>query len=321
MGNLTLDNQKERFFIGIDGGGTKTEFVLFSESGYIYRRLLLGGSNPNSVGVGGCCGVLKEGVKELLRNMENVCCLYAGVSGMSSGDNKRAVNAFLREQFPFMKTVADSDIMNVIAGATDSENCVAAISGTGSSVFAYESGKLTRFSGWGYLLSDGGNGYDIGKAALQATLAERDGFGEKTLLTPIIESKLGGTVWSNIDKIYASGIHYIASFAGCVFEAYEKGDKVAEDILRMNMSRLSEIIDYAVAHCECGNELVLAGGILNEKETVLHFLKENLKSELKIIVPNLPQIYGACAQSLKLAGGLANEDFKATFTNDYKKIS
>ena len=34
-------------YIGIDGGGTKTEFVLFTEQGHIVNRICLEGSNAN----------------------------------------------------------------------------------------------------------------------------------------------------------------------------------------------------------------------------------------------------------------------------------
>ena len=41
----------EQLLIGIDGGGTKTEFVLFTEHGRILRRVKLSCSNPNDIGL------------------------------------------------------------------------------------------------------------------------------------------------------------------------------------------------------------------------------------------------------------------------------
>ena len=45
------NSDSEKMMIGIDGGGTKTEFVLFSESGRILKRIVLDGCNPNTVGM------------------------------------------------------------------------------------------------------------------------------------------------------------------------------------------------------------------------------------------------------------------------------
>ena len=44
------DEQLIRTFIAIDGGGTKTEFVAFSENGHIIKHLLRGSTNSNVVG-------------------------------------------------------------------------------------------------------------------------------------------------------------------------------------------------------------------------------------------------------------------------------
>ena len=53
---------KERILAAIDGGGTKTEFVLYTESGQILKRLLLGGSNPNTVGIEATQALLQTGL-------------------------------------------------------------------------------------------------------------------------------------------------------------------------------------------------------------------------------------------------------------------
>ena len=41
---LSGSGDSEKMMIGIDGGGTQTEFVLFSESGRVLNRIVLGGS-------------------------------------------------------------------------------------------------------------------------------------------------------------------------------------------------------------------------------------------------------------------------------------
>ena len=61
------NSDSEKMMIGIDGGGTKTEFVLFSESGRVLNRIVLGGSNPNTVGMENAINILQLGIDTLLR--------------------------------------------------------------------------------------------------------------------------------------------------------------------------------------------------------------------------------------------------------------
>ena len=51
--------------IGIDGGGTKTDFVLFRGDGTVVRRLILEGSNPNVYGMEEAQKTLKQGIDSL----------------------------------------------------------------------------------------------------------------------------------------------------------------------------------------------------------------------------------------------------------------
>ena len=47
--------------IAIDGGGTKTEFILFDDKGRVIKRKIAGGSNMNSLGSQTAFSVIKSG--------------------------------------------------------------------------------------------------------------------------------------------------------------------------------------------------------------------------------------------------------------------
>ena len=53
---------KGRSLLGIDGGATKTEFVLFYEDGHVLNRITLEGCNPNVCGIEKSCAILKSGI-------------------------------------------------------------------------------------------------------------------------------------------------------------------------------------------------------------------------------------------------------------------
>ncbi len=51
-----MKNNKIRYLLGIDGGGTKTEFVLSHINGNEIARVVLGCSNPVNIGTENACG-------------------------------------------------------------------------------------------------------------------------------------------------------------------------------------------------------------------------------------------------------------------------
>ncbi|MBQ3075181.1 MAG: XRE family transcriptional regulator, partial [Clostridia bacterium] len=63
---LIKDSQRE-VFVGIDGGGTKTEFVSFLADGTVIGRVVTEGSNPNDVGAEKCLDILFAGLSKLLQ--------------------------------------------------------------------------------------------------------------------------------------------------------------------------------------------------------------------------------------------------------------
>ncbi len=316
-GNI-VKSDDGKAFIGIDGGATKTEFVLFSDNGDILKRVVLDGCNPNACGIDKAFSVLKTGIDSLLAVRHDVAGIFAGISGYFSGNNTALLSELFSKTYPLMSITLSSDISNVFASATNQENCIAVICGTGFSIYCKVSEELHRVGGWGYLLDDIGGGYGIGRKALIAALAERDGFGEKTLITKLVEKKLGDEVWKKIDKIYSGGDSLIASFAPLVFDAYKQGDKCSEAILEGYAKNVAELLDYSISTYECNN-IILAGGLFADSAILADLIKKHLKAKANFIIPTLPQIYGACYKALNLYGK-ASSEFYTSFKTNYEAI-
>ena len=92
---VTVDNlldhcyESRKIMIGVDGGGTKTQFLLFSEAGAVLDSIKLGGCNPNTVGIDGCIDVLSRGIDRLMQTNPNVCGIYIGAAGFLLGKRPR----------------------------------------------------------------------------------------------------------------------------------------------------------------------------------------------------------------------------------------
>lgn len=304
--------------IGIDGGGTKTEFILFSKSGRIINRVVLGGSNPNTVGIQNAIEVLKTGIDVLLKVGEKVYGIFAGVSGLDSGNNTEQIKESLKKAYPGIKIQCENDIFNVIVCGKHLDRCVAVISGTGMIIYANQNGQLKHFGGRGYLLDKGGSGYHIGCDAICAAQDARDGVGEHSILTDLVEEKLGNIVWDSIRDIYEKGQAYIASFTPCVFRAYEHGDKIAEHILKSNAQCLAELINFVIKHCNAGNYVVASGGIIKQRPDFQDMLKGMLEKDVELDVPDYPPVYGACIMCCRLCN-IDTKPIEDIFMQSYKE--
>ena len=82
--DVRRDVQKTAY-IGIDGGGTKTEFVLFTEQGHVVNRIGLEGSNANVCGLEKACEILKKGIDVLMSMDYEVRGIFGGLAGYASG--------------------------------------------------------------------------------------------------------------------------------------------------------------------------------------------------------------------------------------------
>lgn len=109
------NSDSEKMMIGIDGGGTKTEFVLFSESGRILKRIILDGCNPNTVGMEEAMNILQLGIDTLMKIKGKISGIFVGAAGLDSGNNTSKIKKMLKEKYPKVKIQCENDIYNVIA--------------------------------------------------------------------------------------------------------------------------------------------------------------------------------------------------------------
>lgn len=310
--------ERKKIMLAIDGGGTKTEFLLFEESGRVLSRAVMGGTNPNSVGMPNTLRVLGDGIEQLRIRAPQLRYVHAGIAGCSNPAHQSAVGAFVRERFAQLEFSIASDTLNLIGSAQCDGDCIAAICGTGSVVFAKNGLGLHRLGGWGYRFSTGGSGYDIGRDAVQAVLAQYEQTGPKTALAPLLEDKVGGDLWENIDRLYTMPPEKIASFAPDVLRAWEAGDDIAACILNKNMDALAVLIN-AAAERFGGETLVLSGGLTAREDMLKTFLYPKLPQGLKVVVPRLPQAFGACLLCAQKAGGPA-KGFAEEFEKSYFSV-
>jgi N-acetylglucosamine kinase-like BadF-type ATPase len=323
--DVLLDNSSldARCFIGVDGGGTKTEFVLMDETGRCLNTIVLEGCNPNLCGVEKTVEILCRGIDFLRPCDMNVLGIFVGASGFATADYGEQVRNALSKIYPDRMIGCATDISNVIACSRSPDACIAAISGTGSVVYSKYQGELCRFGGTGYRFECGGSGYDIGREAISHALRVGDGLEKPTRLSHLVAEKLGGPVWSYIQDFYKREPAYIASFAPLVFQGAAENDAVSEEILHRNAEHMIRLIRRAKErHSEVKN-VILSGSVFQKNEAFYRLVSKGIGSDLSVELAKLPPVWGACLQSVAMCKVIAKPNskmFEETMENVvYKK--
>lgn len=274
-----MSENRVRYLLGIDGGGTKTEFLLTDLNEKEMRRTFLGASNPVNIGIENTKAILRQGITEICKGFEFAeISVFAGLAGGGTGDLIIEINNFLSE-FGFGAYSNGRDTDSVLKISLKDEDGVAMIMGTGIIAFSSCGGELHRVGGRGYLVDKGGCGFNFGSDALTAAFEFLDGRGGSALIFKLVEEKLGQSLDSSAPAIYAGGATFVASLAPVIFEAYKQGDDEARRILERNTYEVAKIIKTARKHLKNGGKTVICGGLCRQKEILLSFLAEHLKGD------------------------------------------
>ena len=230
------------------------------------------------------------------------------VSDSSSPDPiSEGLFAILSERLPGVPLGVGSDIVNVVWSTDLRDDLVAAICGTGSIAYAKKGPRLLRVGGWGPLFDLAGSGFDIGRDAIRAALADEDGLGDHTTLTAAVHTRCGGPLLDTVGNIPPTAYSEVASYAPLVFSAARAGDRVADGILARNFGRLADLIGTAVRRYDCPPRIVLAGGVTREEDVVRRYLVPRLPAGHTLVIPDVPPLFGALAAARETAEKKAAE--------------
>ena len=305
----------EEMYLGVDGGGTKTELCVVNRAGTVLKRVVTSGSNPNDAGYGATLNMLLVEIGQIMAEFKSIRSAFLGISGITTGDYAKRLRQDLSHRFP--KTVFNigSDSQNLFAFDPRAE--MAVISGTGSVVFVKTKDGYRRIGGWGHLLDNAGSAFDIGRAALRIALGEEDSHKAHSTMSRMLLEKLGTkTAWESIGKIYAEGKPYIASLSSVVFECAAEGDADALGIIEENARALANLLNEGVRIYGASPVAVASGGVLEHNTEIMLSLMHKY-TDTEIIVSDLPPIYGATRRAVSEISD-AGIEFYSEFKRTYK---
>ena len=263
----TLD-PRPVYFVGVDGGATKTTAVVVDAAGRERGRGTAGSSNQAAVGLERAVAAVQAAVAEATRAIggpEALAVAWIGLAGVDRPGDREAMLAHLGLLAGAVRLTNDGElVLSALPGGVG----VAAIAGTGSITIGRDpGGKRVRAGGWGHLIGDEGSGWGLGRGALQAAARAADGRGPGTALLDAVlrhwdltdPSEIIGRVYHREDKAT------IARLSALVFAAARDGDAVARNLvaqaaaeIALGIRAVAEALDLA----EGPLPLALAGGLL-----------------------------------------------------------
>jgi N-acetylglucosamine kinase-like BadF-type ATPase len=159
-------------FLGIDGGGSKTAFLLETDAGQELARFETGPSNWLSSGSSTARDSITAGITRLPTMPDVVCGGFAGAGRSEGIEFYRTCLAAL---LPGAQVIIETDAFITFIGAIGPKPGVLLIAGTGSIALARKSdGTMIRSGGWGPAFSDEGGGFWIGREAIRYALRAHD---------------------------------------------------------------------------------------------------------------------------------------------------
>lgn len=299
-----FSNLDDPYFLGIDGGGTKTALVLTDSKQNVIRTLRAENCNPFDIGMEEAQRVLRNAIDEICGSIpKSSIVAFAGIAGGASGNNKQIFRDFFRS-FHFRLYDNDSDNCNLLEAGLGDRDGIALILGTGICGWSRLEGNSSRAAGWGYLIDRGGSAYNLGQDTLNAYYNAVDGIQSWSPLSEAVRERYPEGEQALLSEIYRGGKKFIASFASLVFDAIAQGDSLAEEVLRRNMDAAAQVIQVLGRRFpeRCYPiPVVLAGGLTNQP-LVLTALQDALGETEKFSLQILKTepVHGAVSLAYKL---------------------
>jgi N-acetylglucosamine kinase-like BadF-type ATPase len=232
-------------YLGIDGGGSKTAFLLVDEYYNELYHIHTGPSNWISVGKEAAEAAIREGLSQLTEKPDIVCGGFAGAARAEGAAFYREV---LSSLLPAAKIVIESDAFIASIGAIGVDPGILLIAGTGSIVIGRSSaGSMFRVGGWGPHFGDDGSGFWIGREAVRAALRAIDSHAPQEFSRHIAGS-LGLKSITEIVGAWAGGQIGVPEIAGLFPEVVKiYPAEPAHRILTEAAAQLRSLVEVAAA--------------------------------------------------------------------------
>jgi N-acetylglucosamine kinase-like BadF-type ATPase len=310
-------------FLGVDGGGTKTEFLLVDESGRMLARHQEGSAYHLEIGLDSLRAMLARGMDLTLRqaSLTPSQLTFAFFGLPAYGEDRELLRQLDTVASPTLAAEryrCGNDMVCAWAGALACKDGINVVAGTGSIAYGEYSGRNARSGGWGELFSDEGSAYWIAREGLNLFARMSDGRSSQGPLYEILRAYF--KLSSDLDlcaAVYGKGASarsQIAQLAPQVAEAARQGDPRARSLFVAGARELAALVDAVRIRLGCPADLLLplsyTGGMFKLTDLVLEPFLATLRAggyPYQCVAPTLPPGAGAALYAAKTFGSPLTE--------------
>lgn len=309
----------EGIVLAVDAGGTSCRTAVTDLRGNCLGIGLAGSANPLSTADEDAAAAVVQSIVSALEagNAHPSAVglvLVAAAGGGHRPEFIRVLEQSLAREGVTAPLVLGADGMAAFCSGTHEDHGYVLVAGTGAVALRVEGGRNVRsVDGLGWLLGDVGSGFWLGQRVVRAVLAELDGTGQATALTPLLVEAMDLQHMVGIADgdngrprlVHEIGIRAytqlpvrLARFASLAFAA--DGDPVAEAILQEAATGLAVTLRAAMVPAVTG-PVVVSGGLLAtdsglRPRLAAALLAHGVEAEL---VPVVDGLVGACVLALR----------------------
>jgi len=284
------------YYIGIDGGGTKTKFDLFDSDKNSIASITMPTVHPAQASFKEVVSVLTDAKEKLLANINDsdyVLKVGAGLGGYGiNADYRKKLEDEFSTVFEEFKLY--SDAYAAMLGALAGEDGILMIAGTGSIALAKVGDETFRCGGFGYRYGDEGSAYSIGKALISRALKEADGRLDKSIISDLVADYFDN-IGINIIATSDFSRDKIAGLAAAASKYIENSESV-RDIFLAAAKEISLHIKAIGKNFESGKRIRLSyiGGVF-KSEYIIECIKE-MNQGIELVAPIYPPEKGSILQ-------------------------
>jgi len=240
------------YFLGVDGGGSKTAFVVLDGAGRTVAEVIGPSCYYFASGIELLDRVLADGVAKVTAaaglTPARLDHAFFGLPGYGeiSADIPR-LHAIVRGLLGHDRFGCDNDMVGGWAGALAGRDGISVVAGTGSIAYGERRGRAHRAGGWSELFGDEGSAYWVAVRGLNAFSRMSDGRLPRGPLHALLAER--AAISSDLDLVgvvvdrWGGRRAEIARLSGTVVEAADAGDTEAGAILRRAGQELVRLIE------------------------------------------------------------------------------
>jgi N-acetylglucosamine kinase-like BadF-type ATPase len=303
------------FFLGVDGGGTKTRFVLVDGDGKVAAAHEGPTSDHLQVRIDGVREVLADGLAALFREAGgNASAVAYGFFGLPAHGEDSAAQVLLdgvpEPLLGHRRYRCGNDMICAWAGSLGGEDGINIVAGTGSIGYGERKGRSARAGGWGEIFGDEGSAYWIAAQGLNIFTRMSDGRLAKGPLHASLRRHLGLNADLDLCAKLANAHsrRAIAAIAELVARAARDGDVAAMRVFDDAARELAAIIEAVrqALQFEPGERVPVSysGGVFNAGELILAPLRHHIErysNTYELKTPMLAPSLGAAVYAARLA--------------------